>query len=177
LLTQTNRASGLQAAWRGKKHEDRYTQIAILLWKDLASSHDFFTSPAYAEFNKVLQPAMNGRHIEWQNHVLLSRSALDTAQHLRSTISDAGAIEVALTKVVEGGVAGYYKNFNQTVVPILNNDDGCDGHFISPLLENPQDQLLLINWKSVDVSGAPLRSSCDTVGENKLPGTDQNLSN
>jgi hypothetical protein len=108
---------------------------------------------------------MNGRHIEWQNHVLLSRSALDTAQHLKSTISDAGAIEVALTKVVEGGVAGYYKNFNETVVPILNNDDGCDGHFISALLENPQDQLLLINWKSVDVSCAPLDQLAILLGK------------
>lgn len=95
---------------------------------------------------------MNGRHISWQNHVLLSRSNLDTAQHLQATIAKAGAIEVALTKVVEGGVAGYYKNFNQTVEPILDSDDGCDGYFISPLLENPQDQLLLINWTSVDVS-------------------------
>ena len=120
---------------------------------------------------------MNGRHIEWQNHVLFSRSALDTAQHLKSTISDAGAIEVALTKVVEGGVAGYYRNFNQTVVPILDNDDGCDGLFISPLLENPQDQLLLINWKSVDVSFVALPSACDTVGGSMLPVTDQNLSN
>jgi hypothetical protein len=100
---------------------------------------------------------MNGRHISWQNHVLLSRNTLDTAQHLQATISKAGAIEVALTKVVEGGVADYYKNFNQTVVPILDNDDGCDGYFISPLLENPQDQLLLINWTSVDVSSVSFK--------------------
>lgn len=95
---------------------------------------------------------MNGRHITWQNHVLLGSSALDTIEHVKATIAKSGAIEVALTKVVEGGVAGYYKNFNQTVVPILEGDEGCDGYFISPLLENPQDQLLLINWKSVDVS-------------------------
>jgi len=95
---------------------------------------------------------MNGRHITWQNHVLLARSELDTVQQLRATIAKSGAIEVAVTKVVEGGVAGYYENFRQTVVPILDNDEGCYGHFISPLLENPQDQLLLINWASVDVS-------------------------
>lgn len=99
----------------------------------------------------MLQPAMNGRHIDWQNHVILDRSELDNFAHLTATLKSP-AIEVALTKVVEGGVAGYNDRFRQTVVPILDNDPGCDGHFISPLIENPQDQLLLINWKSVDVS-------------------------
>jgi hypothetical protein len=106
---------------------------------------------------------MNGRHITWQNHVLLDRTALDTAQHLQATISKSGAIEVAQTKVVEGGVAGYYEDFNQTVVPILDTDEGCDGYFISPLLEDPQDQLLLINWTSVDVSSVLLWLSFDAV--------------
>lgn len=95
---------------------------------------------------------MNGRLIDWQNHVLIGRSELDTLQRLKSTIVNSGAIEVALTKVVEGGVAGYYDRFRETIVPILENDEGCFGYFIDPLLENPQDQLLLINWASVDVS-------------------------
>jgi hypothetical protein len=148
------RAPGLLTLWRGKKYEDRSTQIAILLWSSLASSHAFFTSPHYAEFHKVLQPAMNGRHITWQNHALINSpglsNGLDDLKHLKATL-ESPAIEVALTKVVEGGVAGYYDRFRETVVPILNQDPGCDGHFISPLVENPQDQLLLINWKSVDV--------------------------
>lgn len=56
-----------------------------------------------------------------------------------------------MTKVVEGGVAGYYDQFRKVVVPILNEDPGCNGYFISPQIENPQNQILLINWKSVDV--------------------------
>ncbi|KAK7897450.1 hypothetical protein LTR67_005339 [Exophiala xenobiotica] len=143
------RAKGLQAVWRGKKHEDRYTQVAILLWESLEASHRFFTSSNYTEFHKVIQPAMNGRKITWQNHVTIQSQGLADEAHLSKTLQSP-AIEVALTKVVEGGVQGYYSQFQKIVVPILDNDPGCDGHFISPLLENPQDQLLLINWKSVD---------------------------
>ncbi|KAF2768268.1 hypothetical protein EJ03DRAFT_337067 [Teratosphaeria nubilosa] len=142
-------ASGLLGLWRGKKFEDRYTQVALLLWKDLAASHAFFTSRAYHDFHQAIQPAMNGRHIEWQNHSILNRTGLDSSQHL-SKVLKSPAIEVAWTKVVEGGVSGYYDRFRETVVPILNEDPGCDGHFISPTIENPQDQMLLINWKSVD---------------------------
>ncbi|OCK81407.1 hypothetical protein K432DRAFT_424984 [Lepidopterella palustris CBS 459.81] len=143
------RAAGLKAIWRGKKFEDRYTQVILLLWQDLASSHAFFTSFEYEKFNKLVQPALNGRTIEWQQHALLGGSELSNDAHLKS-ILNAPAIEVALTKVVEGGVAGYYKAFQETVVAILNEDPGCDGFFIAPKIENPQDQLLLINWKSVD---------------------------
>lgn len=88
--------------------------------------------------------------MEWQNHALLATTGLDDDAHLKKTL-ESPAIEVALTKVVEGGVAGYYSQFRKIVVPILEQDPGCDGHFIGPLIENPQDQLLLINWKSVDV--------------------------
>ncbi len=94
---------------------------------------------------------MNGRRIEWLNHALIDTTGLDDKAHLSRTLASP-AIEVALTKVVDGGVSGYYSQFRKIVVPILNEDPGCDGHFISPLIENPQDQLLLINWKSVDVS-------------------------
>ena len=139
--------------WRGKKHEDRHTQIALLLWESLASSHGFFTSPDYGEFHEVLQPAMNGRRIEWQNHALIDTTGLDDTGSISRTLQSP-AIEVALTKVVEGGVAGYYSQFRKVVVPILNEDPGCDSHFISPLVENPQNQLLLINWKSIDVSSS-----------------------
>jgi hypothetical protein len=75
---------------------------------------------------------------------------VDNVEHLKSVLSSP-AIEVALTKVVEGGVAGYYDQFRKVVVPILNEDPGCNGYFISPQIENPQNQILLINWKSVDV--------------------------
>lgn len=151
-----SRAAGLKALWRGKKFEDRYTQVALLLWDNLAASHAFFTSPAYAEFHKVIQPAMNGRRVEWQNHVLIDTSGEDTFAHLKS-ILESPAIEVALTKVVEGGVAGYYSQFKKVVTGILRKDPGCDGFFISPLIENPQDQLLLINWQTVDVSTSGIR--------------------
>jgi hypothetical protein len=140
----------LKAIWKGKKYEDRFTQIWLVLWEDLASSHTFFTSPAYEEFHKVLQPAMNGRSIDWQCHAILNRGALDDVAHLKSILSSP-AIEVAWTKVVEGGVAGYYKRFSEVVVPILNEEETCKGYFISPQIENPQDQMLLINWDSVDV--------------------------
>jgi hypothetical protein len=140
----------LQAVWRGKRFEDRYTQVALVLWSSLESSHGFFTSPEYQEFNKVLQPAMNGRSIVWTQHALLNGNLGDLA-HFKSLLSSP-AIEVASTKVVEGGVSRYYSQFNKVVVPILNEDDGCNGFFIAPLIENPEEQMLLINWKSVDVS-------------------------
>jgi hypothetical protein len=144
-------APGLKAFWRGKKFEDRYTQVWILLWDSLASSHAFFTSSAYREFNKVVQPALNGRKVGWQQHALIGTSDMDNEERLRSILSSS-AIEVALTKVVEGGVSGYYDQFRAVVTKILDEDPGCDGYFIGPQIENPQDQLLLINWKSVDVS-------------------------
>lgn len=147
-------APGLQALWRGKKFEDRYTQVWIAVWDSLASSHAFFTSPAYGDFNKVVQPALNGRKVAWQQHALLGTSDLDNNARLKS-ILNSPAIEVALTKVVEGGVAGYYDQFRAVVAEILDEDPGCDGYYISPQIENPQDQILLINWKSVDVSIRP----------------------
>ncbi len=95
---------------------------------------------------------MNGRKIYWTQHALLDHSPLSDHSHL-SSILNSPAIEVALTKVTEGGVSGYYSQFNKVVKGILIEEPGCDGFFISPLIENPHDQLLLINWKSVDVSG------------------------
>lgn len=70
--------------------------------------------------------------------------------HLKSIV-DSPCIEVALTKVVEGRVSGYYGAFRSTISHILDDDQGCDGWWVSPLVENPQHQLLMINWKSVDV--------------------------
>ncbi|KIW13754.1 hypothetical protein PV08_08945 [Exophiala spinifera] len=148
-LNILQRARGLKALWRGKKHEDRHTQVALILWESLAASHAFFTSPEYADFHQAIQPAMNGRRIEWTNHVLIDPTGLNDKTHLLNAL-DSPAIEVALTKVVEGGVSGYYSQFRKIVVKILDEDPGCEGHFIGPLIENPQDQLLLINWQSVD---------------------------
>jgi heme-degrading monooxygenase HmoA len=147
-----SRARGLQAVWRGRKFEDRYTLVYLLLWENLESSHAFFTSAAYKEFNSKIQPALNGRKIKWNQHTLVgSSSTLNDKSRLKSILSSP-AVEVALTKVVEGGVAGYYEKFEKVVSPILKEEPGCDGFFISPQVENPQDQILLINWKSVDVS-------------------------
>lgn len=137
-------------SWVGRKYEERYTRIYLLLWQDLAASHAFFTSPAYKEFNDAIQPAMNGRKITWNQHALLDVSSLASKDHFESILSSP-AVEIAWTKVVEGGVAGYYERFNETVAPILDEDPGCDGYFISPQIEDPQSQVLLINWKSVDV--------------------------
>lgn len=121
-----------------------------MLWENLSASHVFFTSLDYAEFHRLLQPAMNGRHIEWLNHAFLDITGLDDKKHL-SQVVNSPAIEVAMTKVVEGGVAGYYSQYNKVVVGVLNEEPGCDGFWISPYVENPETQLLLINWKSVDV--------------------------
>jgi hypothetical protein len=62
-------------------------------------------------------------------------------------------------------VTRYYEQFRKVVVPILNDDPGCDEHFIDSLIENPQDQLLLINWKSVDVISLFLVSSSASWGK------------
>jgi quinol monooxygenase YgiN len=145
------RTDGLKAVWRGKKYEDRFTQVYLLVWQDLASSHAFILSSAYQQFSDAIQPALNGRHISWAQHGLIEQSDLSDLSHLKSII-EAPVIEVALTKVVEGHVAAYYKAFRTVVGPILDRDPGCDGWWISPQIENPQHQILLINWKSVDVS-------------------------
>ncbi|KIN08774.1 hypothetical protein OIDMADRAFT_48617 [Oidiodendron maius Zn] len=42
------------------------------------------------------------------------------------------------------------ERFRQTVSKGLDEDSGCNGWWISPSIENPQHQILLINWKSVD---------------------------
>jgi heme-degrading monooxygenase HmoA len=148
LLLQSQ---GLVAAWQGRRHEDLYTYIYLVLWQDLAASHAFFTSPRYASFHRLVQPALNGRKIHWQQHALVGQWDLSDRSHLKSVLWSP-CIEIALTKVVEGGVAGYYDRFRQTVSKVLNGDPGCDGWWISPCTENPQHQILLINWKSVDVS-------------------------
>lgn len=144
------RTDGLKAAWRGNKYEDRFTQVYLLVWQDLASSHNFILGSEYQEFHDAIQPALNGRHVSWAQHGLIGRNDLSDTDHLKS-ILEAPVIEVALTKVVEGHVAAYYKAFRSIVGPILDNDTGCDGWWISPQMENPQHQILLINWKSVDV--------------------------
>ncbi len=148
---QSCRAHGLIAAWQGKRHEDRYTQIWILLWQNLASSHAFFTSPVYRQFHNDIQPALHGRSIHWQQHALVDTGDLDSLDRLKAMVK-APAIEVALTKVIEGRVSGYYDVFHSTIGPILDGEDGCGGWWVGPQIENPQHQILLENWKSVDVS-------------------------
>jgi len=144
------KASGLKAVWRGRKFEDRYTRVYLLLWNNIESSHAYFTSEAYKEFNTKIQPALNGRKIKWTQHALIGSSSTSNDFARFKSIISSPAIEVALTKVVEGGVAGYYGQFEKAVASILDEEPGCDGYFISPQIENPQDQILLINWKSVD---------------------------
>jgi len=124
--------------------------VALALWESFDASFAFFTSAAYGDFHKAIQPAMNGRSIDWANHAPMGHSPLSDEAHLEATLKSP-AMEVALTKVVEGGVSGYYSQFNKVVKGILDEEPGCDGFWISPLVESCQDQLLLINWKSVDV--------------------------
>jgi len=149
---------GLLGAWQGRRHEDLYTYIYVLLWTDLSASHAFFTSPRYADFHHLIQPALQGRRITWQQHALVGQWDLSDMAHFKSIIGSP-CIEIALTKVIEGGVAGYYERFRHTVSKILDRDPGCEGWWISPLIENPQDQILLINWKSVQASAQSLPSS------------------
>ncbi|KAG4287326.1 hypothetical protein FPRO06_04978 [Fusarium proliferatum] len=143
------KAPGLKSFWSGRKFEDRYTKVYLALWENLESSHSFFTSSEYAKFHSAIQPALNGRKVTWTSHALMDHSPLSDHPHLSDALKSP-AMEVALTKVVEGGVSGYYYQFSKVVTRVLDEEDGCKGYFISPLIENPEDQLLLINWDSVD---------------------------
>ncbi|KAK7206981.1 hypothetical protein BZA70DRAFT_286362 [Myxozyma melibiosi] len=142
-------ADGVIAAWQGWKNEEKYVRVYLLLWTSLEASQAFFLSPAYDQFTTTIQPALNGRKVDWQHHTLLDQSVVSDEEHFRSILTSP-AIEVAWTKVVEGKVSGYYENFNRVVKGILEDEPGCDGFFISPQIQNLQDQILLINWKSVD---------------------------
>jgi len=130
--------------------------VYILLWDSLGSSLRFLTSDAYDEFNTLAQPGLRGRSITWTQHAAIQASALASMDRFNSLLTSP-AIEVAWTSVKEGKVGGYLKQFNKVVRPILDTEPGCDGFFISPHLENPHNQVLLINWKSVDV-GVPVLS-------------------
>lgn len=123
----------------------------MLIWQNLASSHAFFASPAYRQFHNEVQPALNGRSIHWQQHAILGTSDLDSLDRLAAVVK-APAIEVALTKVIEGRVSGYYVVFRSTIGPVLDGKEGCGGWWIGPQMENPQHQILLESWRSVDVS-------------------------
>jgi heme-degrading monooxygenase HmoA len=136
--------------YQGRKYEERSTRVYVLHWKSLAFSHQFFTSASYDTFNTLIQPALKGREVSWTNHAVVNASPLSSPEHLQSILRS-HAIEVAWTKVVEGKVAGYFEQFDKVVRPILNDEPGCDGFFISPNLETPQKLMLLINWQSVDV--------------------------
>ncbi|KAF1351773.1 hypothetical protein BDV97DRAFT_348046 [Delphinella strobiligena] len=151
-------APGLVDCWRGRKYEERFTQVYLLLWTDLEASHNFLASPSYERFHKSIQPAMNGRRVEWLRHARMSDSAHNNLENLRKVLGSP-AIEVAWTMVVEGGVAGYYERFAKVVTSVLDQDPGCDGYFISPSIENPHAQMLLINWKSVDAHHVEFESS------------------
>ena len=48
-----NRASGLKALWRGKKFEDRYTQVALGLWENVEASHAFSQARRMASFTRL----------------------------------------------------------------------------------------------------------------------------
>ncbi|KAI9836039.1 MAG: hypothetical protein M1819_001650 [Sarea resinae] len=142
-------APGLLKVWKGFKHEETYTKVYLLLWKDLAASHAFYTSPDYFTFTTDVQPALNGRKIIWKQHALVDVGPMSSPKHLESIVNSP-ALEVAWTEVVEGKVARYYSQFGKVVAPLLDGEPGCNGFFISPQIEDPQAQVLLINWDSVD---------------------------
>ncbi|CAD6583532.1 MAG: hypothetical protein ASARMPREDX12_001297 [Alectoria sarmentosa] len=131
VLSILVKAQGLIAARQGKRHEDRYTQVWILLWRNLASSHTFSTSPAYRRFHIGIQPALNGRSIHWQQHALAGTRGLDSLDRLKAIVR-APTIEVALTKVIEGRVSGHYDVFHSMIGPILDGEDGLDGWWVGP---------------------------------------------
>lgn len=88
----------------------------------------------------------------------------------------APAIEVALTKVIEGRVSGYYDVFCSTIGPILDGEEGCGGWWVGPQIENPQHQILLENWRSVDVSSPSpfcMRSIPNLSSKSLLPQSSQ----
>lgn len=118
---------------------------------------------AYRQLHTDIQPALNGRSIHWQQHALVGTRGLDSLDRLKAKIKSP-AIEVALTKVIEGRVSGHYDVFNSTIGSILDGEDGCDGWRVGPQIENPQPQILLENSKSVDVS-APTPSCIEAIIE------------
>lgn len=123
----------------------------MLIWQNLASSHAFFTSPAYRQFHNEVQSALNGLSIHWQQHAILGTSDLDSLDRLGAVVK-APAIEVALTKVIEGRVSGYYVVFRSTIGRILDGEEGCGGWWVGPQMKDPQRQILLESWRSFDVS-------------------------
>lgn len=145
-----SRSEGLLGAYQGQKFEERYTRVYLLLWESLSASRHFLTSEAYDKFNMLAQPSLRGRTITWTQHAAIQASGLASVDRFNSLLT-APAIEVAWTSVKEGKVNGYLKQFDEVVRDILDSEPGCDGFFISPQLENPHNQVLLINWKSVDV--------------------------
>lgn len=173
LLTFEKSAPGLLDCWRGRKYEERFTQVYLLFWTDLEASHNFLASPSYERFHKSIQPAMNGRRVEWLRHARISNSAHNNLESLRNVLGSP-AIEVAWTMVVEGGIAGYYERFAKVVTSVLNKDPGCDGYFINPSVENPHAQMLLINWKSVDVSNRNMLCNWRSVADH-LSGSSRRI--
>ncbi|KAL2842685.1 hypothetical protein BJY01DRAFT_235897 [Aspergillus pseudoustus] len=143
------RSEGLLGAYQGRKFEELYTRVYVLLWDSLSSSHHFLISEAYDEFNTLAQQGLRGRSITWTQHAAIQASGLASMDRFNSLLTSP-AIEVAWTSVKEGKVHGYLKQFDEVVRGILENEPCCDGFFISPHLEDPHNQVLLINWKSVD---------------------------
>jgi hypothetical protein len=123
----------------------------------------------------MVQPILRGRQITWNQHAVLGGLGDRGTGELQSILSSP-AIEVAWTPVKEGKVQGYYAQFAKVVNPILTDEPVCDGFFISPHLENPHDQILLINWKSVDVCQVPhLRFVCMIANHKRARPTTSSL--
>jgi hypothetical protein len=101
--------------------------------------------------NQILQPALFGRSLQWNFRAQVGSTPYSGLAELSKIVTSA-ALEVATTLVVEGGVAGYYKVTRDITGPIMDGEPGANGFFVAPTIEDPQAQMVLINWTSVDVS-------------------------
>jgi hypothetical protein len=117
----------------------------------LLSSQNFRTSESYHQVNQNLQPALFGRSLQWNFRALVGSTPYSGLAELSNIVTSA-ALEVATTLVVDGGVAGYYKVTRDITGPIMDAEPGAKGFFVAPTIEDPQAQMVLINWTSVDVS-------------------------
>lgn len=95
-----------------------------------------------------------GREIEWKTRAFCNDSPGSSLQTLANVV-DSPAIEVAMTHVVNGKVSGYYGAGAETG-PLMAAVEGFQGAFLSPSIEDPNRQVLLLNWKSVEVGSKVL---------------------
>jgi hypothetical protein len=109
----------------------------LVLWENYLASLDFYTSKDYGVALEAWTPFLAGRDLITRRHILVHDiGQLEQAIATRS-------IEVAMTRVKPGKVAGYYAAFMGTVDGVLKSDPGCDGYYINSVLEDPDWQVTI----------------------------------